>query len=84
VAVTLLEPAGMFWIAQVATPVEDTAAVQPAMVTPFSAKVIVPEGMTGVKVTPVSVAVKVTFVFNGEGLAGAGVRFTVGCSEVMV
>jgi hypothetical protein len=74
----------MFWIAQAATPVDDTAAVQPAMVTPLSAKVIVPVGMTGVRVTPASDAVKVTFVFSGEGLAGAGVRLTVGCSEVMV
>ena len=79
-----MEPTGMFWTAQVATPVDDTAAVQPAMVTPFSAKVIVPVGMTGVRVTPVSIAVKVTFVFSGDGLAGAGVRFTVGCSDVMV
>ena len=83
-AVTLLEPAGMLWTAQVATPVEDTAAVQPAMVTPFSAKVIVPVGMTGVRVTPVSIAVKVTFVFSGDGLAGAGVRFTVGCATAIV
>jgi hypothetical protein len=74
----------MFWIAQVATPVDDTAAVQPAMETPFSAKVIVPVGMTGIKVAPVSVAVKVTFAFNGEGLAGAGVRLTVGCVTAIV
>ena len=39
---------------------------------PLRRKVIDPLGRTGVSVTPVRVAVNVTAVFSGEGLAGAG------------
>ena len=75
-----MEPACIFWMAQVATPEAFTACVQLATVVPFSANVMVPLGAVGVNATPVSAAVNVTFVFTAEGLAGAGVTVIVAAS----
>ena len=79
-----MEPAGMFWIEQLATAALLTVPVQELTVVPFSAKVMVPLGMTGVSAVPVRDAVKVTFVFTEEGLAGDGTTLTVGFSAVVV
>jgi hypothetical protein len=80
----------MFWIWQAATPEELTAmellpAPTQVAAEPLSRKVIEPEGKTGVNV-PLSCAVKVTAVFNAEGLAGeaAGVKEMVRVAAVMV
>ena len=44
----------------------------------------VPPGATGEKLTPASVAVYVTDVFNAEGLAGAAVKLIVGLTFAIV
>ena len=45
---------------------------------------MVPVGVTGVRLTPVNDAVKVTCVFTAEGLAGAGDRVIEGVAAFTV
>ena len=82
-----MAPAGRDAVVQVACWLAlSVAAVQPVMAVPFAEKLTVPPGATGVKATPVIVAVRVTDVFKADGLAGegAGVKLMVGLSLVMV
>ena len=60
------------------------AVVQPAMGVPPTENATIPLGATGEKLTPARVAVNVSDVFNGDGLAGAAVKLIVGFTFVIV